>query len=250
VTRWDVHVLVRAATVAAVVLGIAWLVTAVTDEGGLSWGERVGRTLPVTPLCAAVGVWGALAPVRARGESLALAALGRSPAQLAAAAIAGGALVALAAAVSVGTMRSVEVAGYFPTAARANAWRSQDGGFVNGAKGLRVGIDGVPARLAGPREPSMGPMAIPPHGRAAAAVTTALSGTALAILAAQALLGTSAERRRKRRWGMAAAATAAVAVNVVLFQAAAVHLVPAMTGALPWLGVVGFAFWAYREPPS
>jgi hypothetical protein len=250
VTRWDMLVLLRAAAVALVALGIAWLVTAVTDEGGLSWGERAGRTLPVTPLCSAVGVWGALAPVRARGEGLALEALGRSPGQVALAAIAGGALVALVAALSVGTVRSVEVAGFFPTAAHANAWQWKDGGFVNASKGLRVAVDGAPTRLEGPREPSAGAMSIPSYGRAAAATTTALSGAALAMLVAQALLGFGDGALRRSRWSMAAAALTAIAANVVLFQAAALRLVPAMTGALPWLVVVGFAGWGYREPPS
>jgi hypothetical protein len=248
VTRWDVLVLLRAAAVAAVALGIAWLVTAVTDEGGLSWGERAGRALPVTPLCSAVGVWGALAPVRARGEALALGALGRSPGQLVAAAVAGGALVALVAALAVGALRSVEVAGFFPTAAHANAWHWQDGGFDNRVQGLRVAADGAPTRLPGPREPSLGATAIPPHGRAAAATTTALSGAALSILAAHALLGLGTGSRRRTRWATFAAAMTAMAASVVLFQAAAVRHVPAMAGALPWLAVVVFAHRLYRDP--
>jgi hypothetical protein len=248
VTRWDILVLLRAAAVASVAVGIAWLVTAVTDEGGLSWGERAGRTLPVTPLCSAIGVWGALAPVRARGEALALGALGRSPGQLVAAAVAGGALMALLAALAVGTFRSVEVAGFFPTAAHANAWQWQDGGFNNPVQGLRVGADGAPARLAGPREPSPGLMAIPPHGREAAAATTALSGMALSMLVAHALLGLGADRRSRARWTTLLVGTGAVAINVALFQAAAVRHVPAMTGALPWLAVILFAHRLYRVP--
>ena len=249
VTRWDVLVLLRAAAVASVALGIAWLVTAVTDEGGLSWGERAGRALPVTPLCSAVGVWGALAPVRARGEALALGALGRSPGQLVAAAVAGGALISVVAALAVGTMRSVDVAGFFPTAAHANAWHWRDGEFVNPAEGLRVGADGVPARIAGPREASRELTAIPPGGRAAAATTTALSGAALAMLVAHLLLGPGAPSEgRGVPWGMIAAAIAPIATNVGLFQAAAVRLVPAMTGALPWLAVVVFAVRLYRVP--
>jgi hypothetical protein len=248
VTRWDILVLVRAVAVSSVALGIAWLVTTVTDEGGLSWGERAGRTLPVTPLCSAVGVWGALAPVRARGEALALGALGRSPGQLVSAAVAGGALVALLAALAVGTLRSVEVAGFFPTAAHANAWQWRDGGFNNQVEGLRVDLDGAPTRLAGPRDPSPGPTAIPWHGRGAAAATTALSGIALSMLAAHALLGLGAGRRWRARWATFLVATTAAATNIALFQAAAVRHVPAMTGALPWLAVVVFAHRLYRVP--
>src|SRR5258706_6393188 len=94
VTRWDANVLSRAAIVAMLALVLAWLVTAATDEGGVAWGERAGRTLPLTPFCAAIGAWGALAAVRSRGEALALEALGRPPAEVAMAPVAGGRLVA------------------------------------------------------------------------------------------------------------------------------------------------------------
>lgn len=244
-TRWDVFVLLRAAAVGAVALGMAWLVTAVTDEGGLSWGERAGRALPITPLCSAVGVWAALAPVRARGEALALGALGRSPGQMVGAAVAGGALVALVAALAVGTLRSVEVSGFFPTAAHANAWSWDGGAFTNRAEGLRVEADGAPTKLPGPREPSFA-TTIPAHGRAAAATTTAVAGTALSMLVAHAILGGGYAPRRRAPWATLLAMTAA-AMNVVLFQAAAVRHVPAMVGALPWLGVVLLAYWRYRE---
>src|ERR1700722_9478623 len=94
-TVWDTRPLARASLAAARARGLAWLVTAATDEGGVAWGERAGRTLPLAPLCAAVGAWAALAPVMARGEAAALGALGRSPAQIAAAAVGGGAKGAL-----------------------------------------------------------------------------------------------------------------------------------------------------------
>ena len=54
-TRWDARVFARSAVVAGLALGLAWLVTAATDEGGVSWGERAGRTLPLAPACAAIG---------------------------------------------------------------------------------------------------------------------------------------------------------------------------------------------------
>src|SRR5260221_5419738 len=98
VTRWDANVLSRAAMIALLALALAWLVTAATDEGGVPWGERAGRTLPLAPLCAAIGAWGALAAVRARGEALALEALGRSPGGITAAAVGGRAGVGLVAA--------------------------------------------------------------------------------------------------------------------------------------------------------
>src|SRR5215469_9631418 len=151
---------------------LAWLVTAATDEGGVSWGERAGRTLPLTPLCAAIGAWAALAPVRARGEWLALQSLGRTPLQVSGAAVGGAAAVALLAAAAMATVGAVSVAGFYPTATHADEWR-WDGadGFVDAARGLRVGADGVPVQVAPARSWSQSP-AIPRHGRLSAALAT------------------------------------------------------------------------------
>ena len=92
-TAWDARTFARGLAIALATLGIAFVVTAASDEGGIAWGERAGRALPIAPVCAAVGAWLALAPGRARGEDVALAALGRSPWERHAAAIVGGAAV-------------------------------------------------------------------------------------------------------------------------------------------------------------
>ncbi len=257
-TRWDALVLVRAAVVATVALALAWLVTAATDEGGVPWGQRAGRTLPLTPLCAAFGAWAALAPARARGEVLALAALGRSVGQIAAAAVLGGASIALAAALAVGVVRSVDVAGFFPTAAHASSWQWQAGVFVNRPDALEVAADGTPFPLGSPKEAKTTTL-IPAHGRAAAATTTALAGLALPMLLAHALLarvrGDGEHVGSEFRWGartrlaLAVATGAAVTASVVVFQAAAAHRVPAILGALPWAALIAIALWRYRETP-
>jgi hypothetical protein len=258
VTRWDAVVFARAAVVAGLALALAWLITAATDEGGVPWGARAGRTLPLTPVCAAIGAWGALAPVRARGEVRALEALGRSRVQIAVAAIAGGAAVALAAAVVVGAIRVVDVAGFYPSALHASAWHWQDGAFVNRALGLTVDAGGTPARFAPPADAH--PLAGIPHGgRAAAAIATALAGVALPMLLAQLLLarhaGPAAGERlgdgravSSARWP-AVAAAAAIALSVMLFQAAAVRLVPALTATLPPAALLAFAVGRYRASP-
>src|ERR1700723_416531 len=134
---------------ASAAFALAWLVTATTDEGGVAWAERVGRTLPLAPLCAAIGAAVALAPVRSRGEARALAALGRARLEIAAGAVAGAALTALLAAALLGLVRAVDVAGFFPTATHASAWRWEGGTFVDAARGLRVAADGMPERIAG-----------------------------------------------------------------------------------------------------
>jgi hypothetical protein len=258
VTRWDAVVFTRAAVVAALALALAWLITAATDEGGVPWGGRAGRTLPLTPVCAAIGAWGALAPVRARGEVRALEALGRSRVQIALAAIAGGAAVALVAALVVGAVRVVDVAGFYPSAPHASAWHWQDGAFVNRALGLSVDAEGTPARFAPAAEAR--PLAgIPRGGRAAAAIATALAGVALPMLLAQLLLARHAGPADGQRLGdgrvvstarwPAAAAAAAIALSVMLFQAAAARLVPALTATLPPAALLAFAVGRYRASP-
>ncbi len=253
VTRWDAVVFIRAAVVAGLALSLAWLITAATDEGGVPWGERAGRTLPLTPVCAAVGAWGALAPVRARGEVRALEALGRSRVQIAVAAIAGGAAIALAAAIVLGAIRTVDVAGFYPSALHPSAWHWQEGAFVNHAQGLVVDADGTPSRVAPPTE--VRPLAgLPSGGRAAASIATALAGVALPMLLAQLLLarhaGSAGERlgrgRGSGRWPVAAAAAAAIAGSVMLFQAAAARLVPALSATLPPAALLAFAVGRYR----
>jgi hypothetical protein len=252
-TRWDAVVLVRAALLAGVALGLAWLITAATDEGGVPWGERAGRTLPLTPVCAAIGAWGALGPVRARGEVRAMEALGRSLWQISAPAVVGGAAIAVAAALAIGSVGSVDAAGFYPAALRASAWTWQDSGFVDPGHGLRVEADGAPRRVAPVEVRPV--MTIPRGGRAAAALATALAGIALPMLLAHALLvrpavdgeRPSQVRGRARRWPMLAGALGAVASSMVLFQAAAAHLSPALLAALPPALLLAFALLRARE---
>lgn len=246
-TRWDSRALLRAALVAALALAVAWLVTAATDEGGVRWGARAGRTLPLTPACAAIGAWVALQPVRSRGEARALEALGRSPAELAVAAAAGGAVVALAAAVVIGSLARVDVAGFYPTASRVSVWSWDGAQFVDAARGLRVAADGAIVRAAAASPGGAPASSIPAHGRAAAALTTAIAGLALPMLVAHALLGRAPGARVRREDAMAVFASGvAVASSVVLFQAAAARLVPAMLAVIPAALLLAMAVRRYR----
>jgi hypothetical protein len=249
-TAWDTQVFGRAAGAAAATLLLAWLVTAATDEGGVAWGERVGRTLPLAPLCAALGVSAALAPVRWRGEAGALAALGRSRAQVAAGAVAGGAVVAIVAALFIGLVRRVDVAGFYPTATHASGWRWDGAAFVDGVRGLKVAADGMPRRV--PIEGGAALASLPAYARVAAALTTAIAGLALPLLLAHALLSRAPHdgRRWDRReaW-VVASAVASIAASVVLFQSAAAHQLPALSAAAPALALLAFAVQRYRAAP-
>ncbi len=251
-TRWDVHLLVRAAGMASAALALGWLLTAATDEGGVSWGERAGRTLPLTPLCAAVGAWGALAPVRARGEALALEALGRTRAQIAGAAVAGSAAVALVAALAMATVHAVSVDGFFPAVTHHDAWR-WDGrdGFVDAGRGLRVGGDAAPVATGAE---ASGPFAqgLPVHARIAASLATALAGAAMTMLVGHALV--TRRRRPRAPWTLGpagrdvVAASVAVAATVILFQAAAARRLPALAGTVPAAALLALATRRFGEP--
>jgi hypothetical protein len=250
-TRWDARVFVRSAVVTVLASTLAWLVTAATDEGGVPWGERAGRTLPLTPACAALGAWVALAPAAARGEATALAALGRSRAQLAAAAVAGAAIVAVVAASILWVARRVDASGFFPTATHAATWQYAGAAFVDRAHGLLVTPDGSPEELqAAASDDASTLTAIPHHGRAAAALATATAGVALPLLLAHAMLSRPAERRFGREGAKALLASgAAIATSIVLFQSAAARQVPALLGVLPPFALLAFTIQRYRASP-
>ncbi|HLK36515.1 MAG TPA: hypothetical protein VKU41_07150 [Polyangiaceae bacterium] len=252
-TRWDANVLARAATVATLALALIWLVTAATDEGGIAWTERAGRTLPLAPLCAAIGAWGSLVAVQARGEALALESLGRSPPQITAAAVAGGALVGLVAAAVLGAVAAVDITGFYPTAVHASSWRWHSGDFVDEVRGMRVTSDGTLVALAGLPAARALP-GVPAHGRLAAALETALSGIALPLLVARTMMQrASSVPRRPSRFGtprLHAGLVAGVAVtaSVALFQAAAARRLSAAWAAVPPLFVLAYAARPLREP--
>jgi hypothetical protein len=242
-TRWDLIVFGRA--VAGTLLGLALiaLITAASDEGGLSWVERAGRALPLSPFCAALGVWGALGPVKARGEALALAALGRTSRQISAAAVAGVLLVCVASCVAIAVVPSVDVASFYPIASRPPSWQWRNGGFVDPAHGLRMRVDGtlVESSIRSTEQR----VAIPPRGRIAAALATALAGVAMAMLAARALLDGGGSRGRRDRMVDGLGCALAALATVVLFQVAAARLAPALLAPLPALVLAAFAARRY-----
>jgi hypothetical protein len=256
VTSWDVRVAARAAAFALLALLLAWLVTAVTDEGGVAWGERAGRTLPLAPACAALGACLALAPARGRGETRALEALGRAPWQNAAGAALGGAFVAMMAACAIAASPAIDVGGFYPMATHGADYRFEGGAFVDDARGLRIEPDGALSRVAHDLSRGAGRTAasIPSHGRAAAALATALAGLALALLAAHVMQPFPMSRTRGQGHAREPSVVRAIAVaaasalaTVVLFQAAAARHVPAFAAVLPSVMLLAITVWRYRS---
>jgi len=248
-TAWDRRTFARGAAVALATLALAFVVTAASDEGGLAWGVRAGRALPLAPVCAAVGAWLALAPGRARGEELALAASGRSPWECHAAAIVGGAVVALGAAVAIAAVSRVDVRGFYPRAEAALAWHPESG--ETSAKGAVFRSDDGRWRIAANGEPIFDAEAasltkaaseLPHAARVAAALATAFAGLALPMLAARA--------RSKRAMASAfAAIVAAALVTVLAFQAAAIARAPALLAPVGPLLLLAAAASGYRSSP-
>ncbi len=245
-TEWDSRAFTRGAVIAAVALLLVGIVTAASDEGGLTWGTRAGRTLPLAPVCAAVGAWLALAPARARGDDLALASIGRSPWEREAAAIGGGASVALAAALALACSSGIDVGGFYPRAEESIHWsRASSSGFVSDDGVWRVGEGGVPS-IVTPRRASVGSSeargGVPRAGRASAALATAILGLALPAIVAS--LGS----RRSVRRSLAAMGAGALA-TLLAFQAAAAGLAPAVLAPLPPLLLLAWAASRYRSWP-
>ncbi len=234
-SEWDGRALRRALGVGALMVVLAWLVTAATDEGNVAWSARLGRALPTTPICAAIGAWIAVAPARGRGELRALAALGRSPWQNARAAAIGGALVAAIAALAIATWARVDVEGFYPAIGGSADVRFEAGAFVDHDSGWQIDRDGDLSRATTPPAPR--DLRVPPHGRAAAGLATFFAGLALALIAAH---------PGKRAWWIGAGAAVGVA-TLVLFQAAAAHRVVPAWAILPPALLLAAAVARYRE---
>jgi hypothetical protein len=234
-----------------VALAVVWLVTAASDEGQLTAGARAGRTLPLAPLCSAIGAALALGTSRVREETLALESLGRSPAENAAAAAFGAALPSVLLALAIATSASVDVSAFYPRAPRGDLFVREQSAFVSPTLGVRVrDDDGAPSVLVATGGPDDGL----PHGaRGAAAATTALAGLALSLVAARAALRASLQNRRGRRRRRALAIAEIVActlATLVALQAAAARAAPAALAALPsgaLLAVVAFGYRARHE---
>ena len=240
----------RSAAVCSFALVLACLLTAATDEGDVGWAERVGRTLPLVPVCSAVGAWAALAPATARGEVRALAALGRSRAQSAAGAVAGGSMVALAASIALATVHRIDAGGFFPTIARSDLWRWDGSGFVDFARGLLVGPRGEIERISVADGQFAATLErLPSHARLAAALAVALAGIGFPLLIAHAMVSRPDARVARTDARSLFAAAAAVALTILLFQAAASGHVPALWGVAPPALLLAFAMQRYRAAP-
>ena len=246
-TAWDFRTFARALGATLIGIVVVWLVTAASDEGQLTVGVRAGRTLPLAPLCSAVGAALALGTARVRDETRALEALGRSPGQSARAAALGAALPSILIGLAIGTTSIVDVSGFYPRAPRSDTFVYGDGAFTSPTLAVRVAEDGEPVATdaAAPTVDE----SLPRHARAAASTVTALAGVALALVVARAVLRVSLlhrRGRRRRRIIAAAQVLLCALLTLVAFQAAAARVAPASLAMVPPLVLLGIALLGYR----
>lgn len=234
-TVWDARLAARAAMTALVALGVVCLVGAATDEG-VGWATRGARALPLAPAAGALGAYLALGPARARGELVALAALGRPPSRTTLFAALGGAAVSCLAALCV-MAPSIDVRVFFPAVPRGTTYVFEGGAFVEHADGISVTSAGEITRIG--EAVAVTAEGLPAGARLAAALATALVGGALALVGARARAG---ELGRT-----AAAVLVAAALVLVAFQASAASLVSVWTAPAIAAGLLAASALLYRR---
>jgi hypothetical protein len=246
-TAWDIRQLGRAFGAALLGLVVVWLVTAASDEGQLTVGARAGRSLPLAPLCSAVGAALALGTARVRLESRAFEALGRSPAETSRAAAIGAAIPSLGVAIAIALLPAVDISAFYPRAVRGDSFVKTADGYESTSLGVRIAAEGETTPLdVIPEAPDEG---LPRGARLTAAGSTALAGLALALVSARAALRQSLldERARRRMRATAFAETVLCALlTLILFQAAAARLVVAPAAVLPSLALLALALARLR----
>jgi hypothetical protein len=217
---------------------VACGVTAATDEGAVAWASRALRTVPAIPVCGAVAAYGVLRRADRRGELLALATLGCSPARTAAFAVVGAASLSLVAAALVATRADAQAA-FFPRATDASSIRVDPPGFVDDARGVHITLDGRLTADAPKHEARAldgGNGRGHGHGPIAAFVLVAF-GLALALAVA---------RPPSPKVVVMIALTSAL--SIVALQAAAAGLSSAMLACAPPMALLISAAVRYRAP--
>lgn len=233
---WDRRRAIESLGYAVVLLGLAFLVTAATDEGGLAWTERVARVVPLAPLGVAVAVALTLAGPRRRVETRALEALGRSPFVNSAGAASGAALVGVVVALLVLVDGRVPVRGFFPSLRAASVYAFDEGGFTSLATGIHVALDGSLMLPPAPTAAVDTTSGLPPHARLAACLVTGMASLAFALLIAR--------LPRQGRTSSLLVLVATGALTTFAFQAAAAGRLPALATPVPATVLLLGAAWA------
>ena len=242
---WDRKAMLLALAIATLAFGACVLVTALSDEGDLSFRIRLGRAVLASPFCGVLGTWLSARVRRLRGEETALAAIGMSPARSALGPFAGGALLGLAAGLGVLTGALPEEA-FYPHVRPAHhkvGWDER--GFVDSDSGLILAHDGAAYPLQTMAENGTssisGPTKKTPF-RGAAGATLILISLAFSSLASRTWPG------RAARLTLLFPAIILMAVLLVAFHAAASGRLGATGLVVPPLLFTVYALVRYTEP--
>ena len=233
-TPWHVRIMLRAFAGACLALVLAWLVSAATDEGQLAFGVRVGRTLPLAPLCSAVGVALTIAGARAREEFAALEASGAPSTRSALWAVAGATLPTMVVALVLGVTTVIDVRPFYPQPVIAETFQATlEGGFESRSLGIAVDASGGMEPLTEPQRPRE---PLPRLAREAAGLTTAAAGLAFSLSVAlssirRTPMDESKERRRRGRAFIEGILVAAL--TLVAFQWSSVRETSPMMATVP-----------------
>jgi hypothetical protein len=215
-------------------LVVVWLVTAASDEGQLTVGARAGRTLPLAPLCSAVGAALALGTERVRQESRAFEALGRCPAETGRAAALGAALPSIIVALAIVAIPNVDVGAFYPRAARGDVFVFNGSEFESPTRGVRIDAEGETHALQVARPTA--DAELPEGARVAAGAATGLAGLSLALITVRAALRRSLlddRARRRMRVSAFGEGVACAVLMLIAFQAAAARAAPAALAVVP-----------------
>jgi hypothetical protein len=200
----------RAAAIAAVAALVVLLVVAATDAGG-PWSSRLGMTAALSPLVGALGASWAVRIARARGELLALAAVGADPGRAIFGAVLGGTAIGAIGAL-VASSGYADTSGLFPQVA-ARVFLPEGAGLYEPTLGLHLGPGGALSIEAG-REAAAGLSA-----GTEAFTRVALAAAALACPAWVVEPQLSLARR-------VSVGAGALAAAIVVFQGVAAHRFP------------------------
>ncbi len=234
---WHVRLFFRALVGAALAFGLILLLSALTDEGGLTLAVRLGRAAPMAPVAAALGTGAALAPPRWRGELLALSTLGQRPTITMLPAVLGATLVG--ALIGLLLMAGgVDAHGFFPVVPKSLELTFDGTAFVEPQTGTRILPSG---ELAEPIAKAALSAAtdLPRFGLFVAGLATLVATAGLAMVAA--VLGTWARPVR-------ASVLSVLMVSLLLgFQASASSRVSALLALAPAFALFSAALLGYRR---
>lgn len=235
-TTWDRRIARNTLGVTALAFMVAILLTATTDEGGVPWPVRAVRTLPLLPVCAALGTFLTLRTARRRGELRVLETLGCSEWRCVAPAVLAGAVGTAVGVVVAVRFLHADVTPYFPRI-HADAILVEPTRFLDAARGIAISQDGTIEHVASTSHEAS--FELPSGARGAVALVTLLAGLALPALVS----------RLSRRDTLVALVGVIVlaTTSIVLFHASAVGWITPYASSLPMLLLLTAIAVRYRR---